>query len=390
MTHPTPDLKSKNTHRKRWRSPSERRPHTALSFSLLASIISTIAIGCTQPAVIDSSDLAADTANSVQSDTVKPDVQPADAPKHSDTGTITDSAVANADSQGTTTPVNNTPNTASPTTFEESVMSGVEKHIGYGQARAILIANGWTPGINNTENSERYRLDGTIRKLVDKGYKEVQDCSGSGLGYCRFDFAYTGQGYPNQNGRGLSITTVYSQTAANGDPTIWDWSISEPADSISIASASSATPASSNGQTIKAYADKPFSLETFDPHVKQSDGFCTGMSGDCVYSEYAFQNLTLTAAPGEIGGTTITLLPKGPITEETAKEYINILDTAHNISFSQTSSTWVNPDGNLVKRYEGCVQAGEMGLAASCYAHLTTTNMGSVSEIKYIRVVGGQ
>jgi len=344
---------------------------TALSVSLLSGLV---AVGCTQPAVVSPTDPATDAADSVNSVNIEPTPTPT-APKNN-TESSTDLVSANS-GEGQVIANSNT-NTASPATFEESVMSGIEKHIGYGQARAILIANGWTPGINNTENSERYRLDGTIRELVGKGYKEVQDCSGSGLGYCRFDFTYTGQGYPNQNGRSLSITTVYSQTAANGDPTIWDWGISEATTITSPADTSEA--GSKSNQSFNAAAFE---------QLKQDESFCSGLAANCTNSEHTFDELTLTAVQNEIGGTIITLRPSRRMTLETAQTYAAILDTANNIDFAQPSIDGTDADYNLVKNYNGCPQMGEMGLGPSCFMDFTVGNLG-VSEIRFVQTYAGQ
>ena len=51
-------------------------------------------------------------------------------------------------------------------------------------ARKILIANGWRP-IRSSEGSERWFAE---TELVKRGVIEVESCSGTGVGYCKFNY----------------------------------------------------------------------------------------------------------------------------------------------------------------------------------------------------------
>jgi hypothetical protein len=71
---------------------------------------------------------------------------------------------------------------------KDSRITGMKQGIPYGAARKILIQQGWQPnvpasngGIPNLENSQ-------IKIAYDRGYHEIKDCSGTGLGLCRFEF----------------------------------------------------------------------------------------------------------------------------------------------------------------------------------------------------------
>ena len=57
----------------------------------------------------------------------------------------------------------------------------------YHEARDIIIQSGWTPVINETPDEE---IGFHALALRQKGYVEVDDCSGTGKGYCLFHFQY--------------------------------------------------------------------------------------------------------------------------------------------------------------------------------------------------------
>ncbi|MEX0270446.1 hypothetical protein AB3R30_14980 [Leptolyngbyaceae cyanobacterium UHCC 1019] len=71
----------------------------------------------------------------------------------------------------------------------------------YAQARTILINAGWR-AVTLSPNRDRFGgMDHIINKL---GYNEVETCSGTGIGFCRFTFA-------NANGQKLAVVTINNQ-----------------------------------------------------------------------------------------------------------------------------------------------------------------------------------
>lgn len=67
------------------------------------------------------------------------------------------------------------------------------------EARALLQRSGWAPAISRGR-AEREQLDGRVAGLVRRGVPEVEDCSGTGMGFC---------GYTYRGAAGtLSVTTV--------------------------------------------------------------------------------------------------------------------------------------------------------------------------------------
>jgi len=86
----------------------------------------------------------------------------------------------------------------------------------YAQAREILIDAGWqaieTPILQRGD-----RFFGATEYIVKKlGYNEVVDCSGTGMGFCRFEFAAADQ-------RKLVVITVNNQKGQH--PILYRWSI---------------------------------------------------------------------------------------------------------------------------------------------------------------------
>ena len=65
------------------------------------------------------------------------------------------------------------------------------------KARAALIQSGWTPVPGNPSEDSRFGREKDLRK---RGIVEVEGCSGTGFGYCRY-------GYKGAAGA-LSVTTM--------------------------------------------------------------------------------------------------------------------------------------------------------------------------------------
>jgi hypothetical protein len=59
----------------------------------------------------------------------------------------------------------------------------LRKAMSYPQARQLIINAGWQPLVTTTDNPQ----DGT-KSWRDRGYNEVSSCSGTGMGFCRFEF----------------------------------------------------------------------------------------------------------------------------------------------------------------------------------------------------------
>lgn len=77
----------------------------------------------------------------------------------------------------------------------------------YQDARTLLIEEGWQAIFNMAQfnNSERGAV---IDSLIEKGYTEVVDCSGTGLGLCLFQFQ-------NATGETLFVSTTNDDEFGN-------------------------------------------------------------------------------------------------------------------------------------------------------------------------------
>jgi hypothetical protein len=64
----------------------------------------------------------------------------------------------------------------------------LKKGMSYDRARQLIIDAGWQPIVTTTDNP----LDGTSG-WRQRGYNEVYACSGTGMGFCRFEFSGSGQ-----------------------------------------------------------------------------------------------------------------------------------------------------------------------------------------------------
>ena len=75
--------------------------------------------------------------------------------------------------------------------------------LSYHEARAILLEEGWIPSSHrHTYYQEEIRLqNGNSKRFWDLGYWEVVTCSGTGEGFCRFEFS-------DPSGRRLVIITA--------------------------------------------------------------------------------------------------------------------------------------------------------------------------------------
>ncbi|MEO0986507.1 MAG: hypothetical protein AAFY20_13270 [Cyanobacteria bacterium J06639_14] len=101
-------------------------------------------------------------------------------------------------------------------TVQDSIALTLKKGMTYEEGRKILIDKGWQP-IFPSSLGDLPNLDYPTIKYIfeDRGYQEVVDCSGTGLGFCLFRFS-------NGVDKQLSVTTVNNQP---GDEIIvWSWS----------------------------------------------------------------------------------------------------------------------------------------------------------------------
>jgi hypothetical protein len=98
--------------------------------------------------------------------------------------------------------------------FSQEVPTTLRQEMPYAEARQILLDAGWQA---NLLSPNRPRYSSAENYLIDElGYHEVAACSGTGLGFCRFEFTTA----DNQT---LVVVTVNNDS----EPTLYRWSLEE-------------------------------------------------------------------------------------------------------------------------------------------------------------------
>lgn len=83
----------------------------------------------------------------------------------------------------------------------------------YSDARNLLIEDGWQAVFNPEQVNNPNRSE-VIERFIEKGYTEVVDCSGTGLGLCLFQFQ-------NATGQTLLVTTANNDSSE--ESTVFGW-----------------------------------------------------------------------------------------------------------------------------------------------------------------------
>ena len=89
----------------------------------------------------------------------------------------------------------------------------LKQKMSYGNARKILIDSGWQANLRSPNRDWQHMGTGVTR-FRDLGYDEVVDCSGTGLGFCRFEFV------ASDNRKLVVVTSGGTQR-----PLLYRWSI---------------------------------------------------------------------------------------------------------------------------------------------------------------------
>ncbi len=89
----------------------------------------------------------------------------------------------------------------------------LRQQMSYSEARNLLIQEGWQAVFNATQVSNADR-GAVIDNLIEKGYTEVVDCSGTGLGLCLFQF---------QNATGQSLLVTTANNDSSEESTVFGW-----------------------------------------------------------------------------------------------------------------------------------------------------------------------
>jgi len=80
----------------------------------------------------------------------------------------------------------------------QAIPQTLKQGMSYAHARKTLLNSGWQ-AVAHSPNRDR---SGAINYLINKlGYNEVETCSGTGMGFCRFSFTHA-------NGQKPAVVTV--------------------------------------------------------------------------------------------------------------------------------------------------------------------------------------
>ena len=91
----------------------------------------------------------------------------------------------------------------------------------YQDARQLIINTGWQAQYNTDPNIAA--TDSRIAGMISQGWSEVEACSGTGLGLCKFSFR-------DAFGRYLSVTTadnIVGEGSQEYNSTVFGWSVAE-------------------------------------------------------------------------------------------------------------------------------------------------------------------
>ena len=89
----------------------------------------------------------------------------------------------------------------------------LKQKMSYDKARNILLNSGWQANLRSQNRDWQQMGTGMIR-FRDLGYDEVVSCSGTGLGFCRFEFV-------TSDNRKLVVVT----SGGTQRPLLYRWSI---------------------------------------------------------------------------------------------------------------------------------------------------------------------
>lgn len=99
---------------------------------------------------------------------------------------------------------------------QESVALELKMGMPYEEGRQIIIDRGWQPIFPSSLGTFPNLDDPAIKYIFEeRGYREVEDCSGTGMGFCIFRFH-------NGMGKFFLVTTV--NNGPGDEVTVWQWS----------------------------------------------------------------------------------------------------------------------------------------------------------------------
>lgn len=100
---------------------------------------------------------------------------------------------------------------------QKRVILLLKRGMPYAKTRELLIKNGWQPVLSQGTSGPPPNDETLLDIFNNRGFQEIESCSGFGLGYCLFTFH-------DGDGRILKITTV--DNSPGKVITTWSWDLS--------------------------------------------------------------------------------------------------------------------------------------------------------------------
>ena len=247
----------------------------------------------------------------------------------------------------------------------------------YGEVRSLVMAEGWVP-YTEADGAAPDTATIAVQEMHKLGFEEAQSCSGTGQGFCLFEFVHVNRAaFPETR---LVIITTPSIGAIYGKPEFYSWRIDNYEPSVSSVPKDE-DPNFSWLEANAIYENQDFS-EALYADVLAAEQDCV-LAGECDYARYLFKDVLLTISAGEFGSTTTAIIPHTLLSRMQALTYAQILDTNREIDFSD-SSIFDNNEGELT----GPVRITESFFEADLPAEEAAYNRGSIKMVRLISSPG--
>lgn len=214
----------------------------------------------------------------------------------------------------------------------------------YGQVRSLVMGEGW---VSHTvmNGAAPDNNDTTVKKLNALGFIEAQACSGTGQGFCRFEFVRI-----EETPETRPVLVIVTVPGDRGDePNFYSWNMenaTRDSEDILEIDTSDAFALEANA----TYADRNFS-EPLYKQIVEEESYCLA-TGECGDVRYLFKDVLMIGFVSNegFGSTEVALIPHKPISKPQAISHARILDQYDTIDFSN-SEIADNNEGELVGEY---------------------------------------
>ncbi|MEO1394409.1 MAG: hypothetical protein AAFV90_15995 [Cyanobacteria bacterium J06634_5] len=253
----------------------------------------------------------------------------------------------------------------------ENRVVGLEDGMSYADVRSRLIDQGWIPHTfattGPTPNTQAFHK---LAEIIDLGFPEVTKCTSpkkgkQGRKSCTFDFVHRFR--TQENGPILTVMAQGVDTEGGEQLLFRDWNLRNIA------------------QTT--YAQQNFSAAVF-AKVQEEEGFCRYFGCDTMQaSQHAFKDSLLLSA-AKSNRTKLSLIPKLPMSRESAIAYSTILSDDVGIDFTDRSfrEAALPYEGTVESYYPPLLADGSTPHTGFVVEFLVTPG-GSVTEISFTRAL---